>query len=118
MSHRHLTVSACLLGITLTLLLPPAVHSQLKPINGALAPLDHRSVVVFKTTPQGDLRINLYFPRDWDSNDHRPAIVFFFGGGCSTGSPAQFTTKAEYFATRGMVEATAGALPASTTPGQ
>ena len=94
--------------ILLTLLaLTPAAHAALKPTEGAITPVDNKTVTVFKTTPQGDLKINLYFPKDWKSTDRRPAIVFFFGGGFVAGTPAQFTTKAEYFASRGMVAASA-----------
>jgi acetyl esterase len=89
------------------LALAPAAYSALKPTGGAITPLDNKSVAIFKTTPQGDLKINLYFPKDWKSTDRRPTIVFFFGGGFVAGSPVQFTTKAEYFASRGMVAATA-----------
>ena len=72
-----------------------AANSALKPTDGAITPQDNKSVAVFKTTPQGDLKMNLYFPKDWKSTDHRPAIVFFFGGGFVAGSPVQFTTKAD-----------------------
>jgi acetyl esterase len=89
------------------LALAPAAHSALKPTDGAITPQDNKSIAVFKTTPQADLKINLYFPKDWKSTDRRPAIVFFFGGGFVAGSPNQFTTKAEYFASRGMVAASA-----------
>jgi acetyl esterase len=89
------------------LALAPAAHSALKPTDGAITPLDNKSVAVFKTTPQGDLKMSLYFPKDWKSTDRRPTIVLFFGGGFVAGAPAQFTTKAEYFATRGIVAATA-----------
>jgi acetyl esterase len=59
--------------------------------------------LVFKKTLQGDLKVHFYFPPDWKSKDRRPAIVFWFGGGFVGGSPAQFYTKAEYFAGRGLV---------------
>lgn len=81
--------------------------AALKPLAGDVQVVDHSSVAVYKTTPQGDLKINLYFPEDWKPSDHRPAIVLFFGGGFVMGSPAQFTTKAEYLASRGMVAAAA-----------
>jgi acetyl esterase len=89
------------------LALAPAAHPALKPTDGAITPVDNKTVAVFKTTPQGDLKMNLYFPKDWKSTDRRPTIVFFFGGGFVAGSPVQFTTKAEYFASRGMVAASA-----------
>jgi len=38
---------------------------------------------------------------------NRPAIVFFFGGGWSSGSPSQFERQCRYFAARGMVAITA-----------
>jgi acetyl esterase len=37
----------------------------------------------------------------------RPAIVFFFGGGWTNGSPAQFERQCRHFAERGMVAITA-----------
>src|SRR5438477_2375328 len=84
-----------------------AASAALKPIDAAIHPAGNKAVAVYKTTPQGDLKINLYFPPDWKAADRRPAIVFFFGGSCTTGNPAQFTTTAEYFATRGLVAASA-----------
>jgi len=38
---------------------------------------------------------------------NRPAIVFFFGGGWTNGSPAQFEQHCRYLATRGIVAITA-----------
>src|SRR5712692_1782379 len=81
--------------------------AALKPIDADFRPVGSRAVVRYKATPQGDLKINLYFPPDWKAADRRPAIVFFFGGSCATGSPAQFATTSEYFATRGLVVASA-----------
>lgn len=51
--------------------------------------------------------MNLYFPSDWAKADRRSTIIFFFGGNCATGSPEQFASTAEYFATRGLVAASA-----------
>src|SRR5260370_909988 len=51
--------------------------------------------------------MNFYYPKDWKSTARRPALVFSCGEGVVAGSPVQFTTKAEYFATRGMVAASA-----------
>ena len=88
-------------------MLPVAAVSgaELKPIAGAVTPVGDTSVAVFKTTPQGELKIHLYFPKDWKPADRRPGIVFFFGGGFVSVKPDQFTSTAEYFASRGMVAA-------------
>jgi acetyl esterase/lipase len=83
------------------------VAAELKTIGSDLQPTDSKSTVVYKTTPQGDLKINLYFPKDWKASDHRPAIVFFFGGGFVSGNPSQFTSTATYFASRGLVAGSA-----------
>lgn len=93
-----------LFAITL-LAAAPAAPAALKSIDGGLVVDGAKSVTVFKSTPQGDLKINLYLPSDWKPSDRRPAIVFFFGGGFVSGKPSQFTTTAEYFASRGMVAA-------------
>src|SRR5215207_1445537 len=63
--------------------------------------------VMYKTTPQAELKLHFYRPADWKASDKRPAIVFFFGGGWKNGSHVQFTRQAEYFASRGLVCATA-----------
>ena len=63
-----------ILVVALTLALAPAAHPALKPTDGVITPQDYKSVLVFKTTAQGDLKMNLYFPKDWKSSDHRPAI--------------------------------------------
>ena len=79
--------------------------AALKPLETDMHPVDNKAVAVYKTTPQGDLRINIYFPPDWKASDRRPTIIFFFAGSCATGSPAQFAATAEYFAASGLVAA-------------
>src|ERR1041385_8496912 len=82
-----------------------AVHAALKPVEAELHPAGKKAVLPYKATPQGDLKVNLYFPPKWKAADRRPAILFFFGGSCATGNAAQFEATAEYFAARGMVAA-------------
>jgi acetyl esterase len=62
---------------------------------------------VYRKTPQGDLKIYVHFPPGWTAQDKRPAIVFFFGGGWTSGTIEQFRPQAEYLAMRGMVTARA-----------
>jgi len=62
---------------------------------------------LFRKTPEGELFLHLYFPSDWKKADKRPAIVFFFGGGWKSGTYQQFVSQAEYFASRGLVAASA-----------
>lgn len=61
-------------------------------------------VETYKTV--GDTKLDLYiFAPAGASN--APAIVFFFGGGWSSGSPQQFEAQCRYLAGRGMVAITA-----------
>ncbi len=62
----------------------------------------------YRRVGERELEIHLHFPADWKPADKRPAIVFFFGGGWTSGSVQQFGPQAEYFASsRGMVAARA-----------
>jgi acetyl esterase len=62
---------------------------------------------MYKTIKQGELEMIVHYPADWKAGDKRPAIVFFFGGGWSSGTVKQFESHANYLASRGMVAARA-----------
>jgi ankyrin repeat protein/acetyl esterase/lipase len=62
---------------------------------------------IYKQTPQGELAMYVHFPEDWTTNDKRPAIVFFFGGGWVGGNIKELLPHARYLAKRGMVTARA-----------
>src|SRR5689334_5709117 len=100
LANMHRTGMTCALA---SLAFASMAAAALKPIDADLKPSNDRSVAVFKSTPEGELKIHLYFPKDWKPADRRPAILFFFGGGFVGGTPAQFTTKAQYLAGRGLV---------------
>jgi len=61
----------------------------------------------YQKTKQAELALHVHFPPDWKKDDKRPAIVFFFGGGWTSGQVAQFEPQASYLASRGMVAARA-----------
>ena len=84
------------LGFIVALLsLTGAANATLEPIEADFRPIGNKAVTVYKTTPQGDLKTYLFFPPDWSAADRRQAIIFFLGGGCAAGSPAQFSTRWE-----------------------
>ncbi|MDG3007500.1 alpha/beta hydrolase [Paludisphaera mucosa] len=62
---------------------------------------------VYKTAPQGPLKVVVTYPPGWKATDARPGIVFFFGGGWTNGDVKQFAEQAEHLARRGMVAARA-----------
>jgi len=57
----------------------------------------------------GDTKLDLYIynPPGHKPSDKTPAIVFFFGGGWTNGSPTQFEQHCKHLASRGMVAITA-----------
>lgn len=58
----------------------------------------------------GETKLSLHIfepPAGTGAKTNRPAIVFFFGGGWSSGSPTQFEQHCRYLASRGMVAITA-----------
>jgi acetyl esterase/lipase len=58
---------------------------------------------VYKTVGETELLLHLFKPEGCQPYDKRPAIVFFFGGGWTSGSPKQFYEQADYFAQQGLV---------------
>jgi acetyl esterase len=61
--------------------------------------------LIYKQTEQGDLRIRIYEPEN--SDESRPAIVFYFGGAWKKGNLDQFKTHSEHLARHRMVAACA-----------
>ncbi len=87
----------CLAAVSVGIASEPAFAAELPPASGRVEEF------VFKKTKDKDLILFVHFPEGWKATDQRPAIVFFFGGAWSMGSPKQFITQAEYFSSRGMV---------------
>ena len=61
---------------------------------------------VYKTVGDVKLTLSIFEPASGPKTG-RPAIVFFFGGGWTSGSPAQFEQQCRHLAARGMVAITA-----------
>jgi acetyl esterase/lipase len=80
--------------------------AELLPVKQPVETDGSRRTYVFKSTPQGDLKVHVFLPEGWQAGQKHPAIVMFFGGGFTGGSPDQFRTKAIYLASRGMVALT------------
>lgn len=60
-------------------------------------------VETYKTVGDAKLSLSIFNPAGHKASEQRPAIVFFFGGGWTSGSPAQFEQQCRYLASRGMV---------------
>jgi acetyl esterase len=60
-------------------------------------------VEIYKSTGDVSLRMHIWEPEGHKPEDRRPAIVFFFGGGWRSGSPAQFREHCQYLSARGIL---------------
>jgi acetyl esterase/lipase len=64
-------------------------------------------VETYKTVGDTKLHLYIYDPPGNKPTDRRAAIVFFFGGGWTYGSPGQFEQHCKHLASRGLVAITA-----------
>lgn len=53
------------------------LSAALKPLGAEFRPVDNKAVATYEGTPQGDLKVHLYFPPGWKKADRRLAIIFF-----------------------------------------
>ncbi|MFR9602753.1 MAG: GDSL-type esterase/lipase family protein [Rikenellaceae bacterium] len=58
---------------------------------------------VYKTTDQRELELYVFYPNDEAKGKNRTVVISYFGGGWQSGSPDQFYSQSEYFASLGMV---------------
>jgi len=65
--------------------------------------IDGAEEITYKTVDKIKLNLWIFTPENHKSTNNAPAIIFFFGGGWNTGSPAQFVKHCEYLSARGMV---------------
>ncbi|MCX7008074.1 MAG: alpha/beta hydrolase [Kiritimatiellaeota bacterium] len=60
-------------------------------------------VETYKTIGPTQLKLWIYSPQGHQATNRCAAIVFFFGGGWTSGSPQQFAEHCQHLAKRGMV---------------
>lgn len=84
----RLFVSLLLIGLTI-----PADAAEITPTRS----------FTYKSVGDVELKMDLFEPEGLKATDHRPAIVFFFGGGWSGGSTKQFYQQARAMADQGMM---------------
>ncbi|MBK8091800.1 MAG: alpha/beta hydrolase [Verrucomicrobiaceae bacterium] len=107
MHHRYLLLFLALLPLVAHAQAPKAGKKKTPPVKLTTAQVA-TSEVVYKKTPEGELKLHFYRPAgEVGITALRPCIVFFFGGGWKNGSYLQFVPQAEYLASRGMVAACA-----------
>lgn len=90
-------------ALLLCLLAPVALLAQ-KPAAPEETPvaLPGAEAFVYRAGPP-ELRLFVVKPDGWKASDRRPALVFFFGGGWTTGTPAKSVFWARFAAGLGLV---------------
>ncbi|MGD0059068.1 MAG: alginate lyase family protein [Verrucomicrobiia bacterium] len=58
---------------------------------------------VYRDGQPEPMRLHVFKPKNWKMEDHRPALIFFFGGGWTRGTPEHSAGYAKWAATLGMV---------------
>ncbi|QDU98433.1 alpha/beta hydrolase [Lignipirellula cremea] len=76
-------------------------------VPAAEGPPTPTETLVYKTIGDTELKLHVFAPEGHKATDQRPAVVFFFGGGWSGGSPSQFYPHCQYLASRGIWAASA-----------
>jgi acetyl esterase len=84
-----------------------AIAQEQKAARGYPPQLPGATVETYKTVGDTKLNLYIYYPEGHKATDKQPAIVFFFGGGWTNGSPGQFEQHCKHLASRGMVAITA-----------
>src|SRR2546425_12315614 len=96
------------LGLLVALSFASVIIAQDKKGAKAYPPkLPGAEVEAYKTVGDTKLNLYVYYPPGHKASDKRAAIVFFFGGGWTGGSPGQFEQHCKHLASRGMVAMTA-----------
>lgn len=108
-SNRSLLLCA---GLALALSLHSLLGAEQSPAKSAgqrgYPPvLPGASAETYKSIGGTNLQLYIYTPKTPAPTNGRSAIVFFFGGGWTTGTPQQFGRHCQYLASRGMVAITA-----------
>jgi len=92
-----------ILAITVLQAMPVLAQKAERTGRGYPPEMPGAEVETYKTVGDTQLKLYVFKPGDWQPGDKRPAIVCFFGGGWTSGSPQQFKPHCEYLASRGMV---------------
>jgi acetyl esterase/lipase len=81
-----------------------ALVKELKPAVKPYTP----EIITYKEIENYQLKLHIFKPqKNKKANEKRPAIIFFFGGGWSVGTPLQFYRECAYYASKGIVAVSA-----------
>lgn len=97
---RAMTITLLLASICATTQIVAAAELPSERPRAYPPEMPSAEVVTYKKVDAVDLKMYVY--RHKTTQAPRPAIIFFFGGGWTSGSPEQFRYQCEYLASRGV----------------
>src|SRR5438034_9799632 len=110
---RTITATLAILAVTATLLAQDdegtAKKTSADKSSNTNAPevtpvsLPGAEAFVYRDGKPDPMRLHVFKPKGWSAKDQRPALVFFFGGGWTKGTPERSASYAKWAATLGMV---------------
>ncbi len=109
-----LRVFFALTGVTCALAAFGQTPKAPKPPETTPATLPGAETHVYRELKPEPLRLHVFKPKAWKAGDRRPAFVWFFGGGWTTGTPLNAAGWAKWAAEQGMV----GVAPDYRTKGR
>jgi acetyl esterase/lipase len=90
-------------GLLLFVCLCTAACAQTKPAETTPTGFPGAETFVYRDDQPEPRRLFVVKPKDWKAGDHRAALIFFFGGGWTTGTPANSIGWAKMAAELGMI---------------
>ena len=90
--------------VCFSLLLAPFIAEMaIAAVETAPSELPGAEAFVYRELAPEPLQLFVVKPKDWKAADRRPALLFFFGGGWTTGTPKNSIGWARFAASHGMV---------------
>ncbi len=102
MKHLQMRIALALLAILVPLSGGAQENAATKKTVGYPPVIEGTKSEIYRKVGETELKVWIFEP--WQkSNKPLPAIVFFFGGGWTGGSPTQFEPQSRHLASRGMI---------------
>jgi acetyl esterase len=103
-THLIPFVRSCAILFGLALVLSPGlIPAQEVATEATPHSLPDSETHIYRAGQPEPMRLFVFKPKDWKAQDRRPALIFFFGGGWSKGTPEKSAGWAKHFAKLGMV---------------
>lgn len=77
--------------------------NAIKTALGAAEESYNSEIVTYKQPTGAPLKLHIFRPANVQAGEKCPVIIYFFGGGWTSGTPYQFYREASYWASKGMV---------------